>query len=154
MPDNTPAGRGAPRSHALRGVDRTMERRRLTYENEVKRLVDAGFALVQRTGRLEPTVGDIVAEAGLSNQAFYKHFHSKDELLLAMLEEGILLLRSYIEHRVSSGSNPTERVHNWLWGILEQALSEQAAAATRPFVISRARLAERFPTEVKQAEAS
>ncbi len=152
MPDNAPAGRSAPRSHALRGVDRTMERRRLTYENEVKRLVDAGFALVQRTGRLEPTVGDIVAEAGLSNQAFYKHFHSKDELLLAMLEEGILLLRSYIEHRVSSGSNPTERVRNWLWGILEQALSEQAAAATRPFVISRARLAERFPTEVKQAE--
>lgn len=152
MPDNLVAERDAPRSRALRDVDRTMERRRLAYENEVKRLIDAGFALVQRTGKLEPTVGAIVAEARLSNQAFYKHFHSKDELLLAMLEEGIRLLRSYIEHRVEGGSNPHERVRNWLWGILEQALSEQAAAATRPFVISRSRLAERFPSEVEEAE--
>lgn len=152
MPDSVTDDRATPRSRALRGVDRTMERRRLAYENEVKRFIEAGFALVQQTGKLEPTVGAIVAKAGLSNQAFYKHFHSKDELLLAMLEEGILLLRSYIEHRVEAESNPTDRVRNWLWGILEQALSEQAAAATRPFVISRARLAERFPAEVEEAE--
>ena len=152
MPDNASVEREAPRSRALRGVDSTLERRRLTYEKEVKRLIEAGFSLVQRTGKLEPTVGAIVAEARLSNQAFYKHFHSKDELLLAMLEEGIHLLRSYIEHRVEAGSSATERVRNWLWGVLEQALSDQAAAATRPFVISRARLAERFPVEVAEAE--
>ena len=129
-----------------------MERRRVTYENEVKRLVDAGFALVQRTGKLEPTVGEIVSEAGLSNQAFYKHFHSKDELLLAMLEEGILLLRSYIEHQVEAGSTCGERIQNWIEAILEQALSPQGAEATRPFVISRARLSDRFPSEVEEAE--
>jgi AcrR family transcriptional regulator len=137
----------------LRSVDRAMERRRATYENEAKRLVEAGFALVQRTGKLEPTVGAIVAEAGLSNQAFYKHFHSKDELLLAMLEEGTLLLRSYIEHRVASGDSCRARIQNWIEGVLEQALSEQGAAATRPFVISRARLSDRFPREVEEAEA-
>ncbi|MBW2294045.1 MAG: TetR/AcrR family transcriptional regulator, partial [Deltaproteobacteria bacterium] len=138
---------------ALRSVDRAMERRRVTYENEVRRLIEAGFTLVQRTGKLEPTVGAIVAEAGLSNQAFYKHFHSKDELLLAMLEEGVLLLRSYIEHRVASGDTCRARIRNWIEGVLEQALSEQGAAATRPFVISRARLSERFPREVEEAEA-
>lgn len=153
MPDSASEPREAPRSHALRSVDRAMERRRVTYENEVRRLIEAGFTLVQRTGKLEPTVGAIVAEAGLSNQAFYKHFHSKDELLLAMLEEGVLLLRSYIEHRVASGDTCRARIRNWIEGVLEQALSEQGAAATRPFVISRARLSERFPREVEEAEA-
>jgi AcrR family transcriptional regulator len=153
MPDSASEPREAPRSHALRSVDRAMERRRVTYENEVRRLIEAGFTLVQRTGKLEPTVGAIVAEAGLSNQAFYKHFHSKDELLLAMLEEGVLLLRSYIEHRVASGDTCHARIRNWIEGVLEQALSEQGAAATRPFVISRARLSERFPREVEEAEA-
>lgn len=153
MPASRGETRGGPRSRALRSVDRSVERRRVTYENEVRRLVDAGFALVQRTGKLEPTVGAIVSEAGLSNQAFYKHFHSKDELLLAMLEEGIQRLRSYIEHRVASASTPRERVRNWLTGVLEQALSDQGAAATRPFAISRSRLSERFPAEVEEAEA-
>ena len=152
MPDSQPNEKGAPRSRALRSVDRALERRRIAYEDEVKRLVDAGFALVQRTGKLEPTVGAIVSEAGLSNQAFYKHFHSKDELLLAMLEEGILLLRSYIEHRVAAGSTCHERIQNWIEAILEQALSAQGAQATRPFVISRARLSDRFPREVEEAE--
>jgi len=153
MPDSASEPREAPRSRALRSVDRAMERRRVTYENEVRRLIEAGFTLVQRTGKLEPTVGAIVAEAGLSNQAFYKHFHSKDELLLAMLEEGVLLLRSYIEHRVASGDTCRARIRNWIEGVLEQALSEQGAAATRPFIISRARLSERFPREVEEAEA-
>jgi AcrR family transcriptional regulator len=153
MPNSISTTREAPRSRALQSVDRAHERRRVTYANEVKRLIDAGFTLVQRTGKLEPTVGAIVAEAGLSNQAFYKHFHSKDELLLAMLEEGVLLLRSYIEHRVAAGNTCRARIRNWIEGILEQALSEQGAAATRPFVISRARLSERFPREVEEAEA-
>ena len=114
MPTRPEANPRGPRSRALRSVDRTAERRRVAYENEVQRLVEAGFALVQRTGKLEPTVGAIISEAGLSNQAFYKHFHSKDELLLAMLEEGIQRLRSYIEHRVASAAKPRERVRNWL----------------------------------------
>lgn len=143
----------APRSRALRSIDRSAARRRATYEDEARRFVDAGFALVERTGELEPTVSAIVREAGLSNQAFYKHFHSKHELLLAMLEEGIQLLRSYIEHRVEGAATPPERVRSWLEGVLEQALSDQAAAATRPFAISRARLSDRFPAEVEEAEA-
>ncbi len=153
MAGSDPETRESPRSRALRSVDRALERRRTTYEGEVKCLIEAGFALVKRTGRLEPTVGAIVAEAGLSNQAFYRHFHSKDELLLAMLEEGILVLRSYIEHRVASGTTGRERIRNWIEGILEQAVSDRGAAATRPFVISRARLYERFPREVEEAEA-
>jgi AcrR family transcriptional regulator len=147
------ADEAAARPLAMRSADRAIERRRAVYEAEVQKLIDAGFTLVRETGRLEPKVGEIVAEAGLSNQAFYRHFSSKDELLLAMLDEGIRTLRSYIEHRISAGSGPIERIRNFIEGLLVQAIDPKAAAATRPFVISRARLAERFPQEVCESEA-
>ena len=140
------------RSLALRSVDRSMEQRRSTYEDEVRRLIDASFALIRRTGCLEPRVGEIVAEAGLSNQAFYKHFRSKDELLLAVLDEGIGALGSYLEHRMSKARSPERRIRQWISGLLEQALQPDAALATRPFALSRARLAELFPEEVKASE--
>lgn len=137
---------------AERSVERAMERRRAAYEDEVRRLVDASFSLIREEGRLEPKVGEIVAEAGLSNQAFYKHFRSKDELLLAVLDEGIGLLRAYLEHRIEKQEDPVERIRSFLSGLLEQALNRDAAHATRPFALSRVRLSELFPSEVRESE--
>jgi AcrR family transcriptional regulator len=138
---------------ALRGVDRAMERKRAVYEEEVRRLIEASFVLVRQTGTLEPTVGEIVARAGLSNQAFYRHFRSKNELLLAMLDEGIRILASYLEHRIRKARSPDRRIRQWIGGLLEQALNDDAAHATRPFALSRARLSELFPEEVRRSEA-
>ena len=140
------------RTRAMRTADRALDRKRAVYEEEIRNLVDAGFALVRETGELEPKVGAIVSRAGLSNQAFYRHFSSKDEFLLAMLEQGIGLLRSYLEHRLESSDAPLERIRNFIEGVIAQAVDSDSAAATRPFAISRARLAERFPEEVRETE--
>ena len=43
------------------------------------------FVVMRREGNIDPQVRAIVQEAGLSNQAFYRHFASKDALLLAVL---------------------------------------------------------------------
>jgi AcrR family transcriptional regulator len=140
-------------SLALRSVDRSIERRRAAYEDEVRRLIDASFSIVSESGCLDPKVGEIIAEAGLSNQAFYKHFRSKHELMLAVLDEGILTLCSYLEHRMAKVRSPERRIRQWLSGMLEQSLNPASARATRPFALSRARLAEHFPEEVKRSEA-
>lgn len=129
-----------------------MARRRATAEDEVGRLVGACFSLVRKKGSLDPRVGEIVEEAGLSNQAFYRYFHSKDELLLAVLDEGFGLLAGYLEHRMSRSRVPERRIKQWLSGLLEQALNTQAAVATRPFVLSRGRLLELFPAELARSE--
>src|SRR5688500_7848449 len=71
-----------------RTVSRTLAGRYQAYADEVRRLVDAGYAVMRRTGGVDPRVGDIVREARLSNQAFYRHFRGKDELLLAVLDDG------------------------------------------------------------------
>jgi AcrR family transcriptional regulator len=119
----------------------------------VSRLVAASLELIRESGALEPRVSEIVARAGLSNQAFYRHFRSKDELLLAVLEEGVAILEGYLANRMEQAQGAEARVRAWLAGMLEQALDTEAAAATRPFALSRARLAELFPAEVEAAES-
>ncbi len=133
-------------------MERALRGRRATYEDEVRRLIAASFALIRESAALEPRVSEIVRRAGLSNQAFYRHFRSKDELLLAVLDEGVTILEGYLEHRMASFSAPEDRVRAWIEGMLEQVLEPAAAAATRPFALSRARLAELFPGEVEESE--
>ena len=137
---------------AHRSVDRALEGRRATYAEEVRRLVAAGFALIGETGQLEPRVGEIVRAAGLSNQAFYRHFRSKDELLVTLLDEGIRQLADYLRHRMQAVASPRAKVRVLLEGMCEQALNPESARSTRPFALSRARLAELFPAEVAGSE--
>jgi AcrR family transcriptional regulator len=114
----------------------------------VRRLIKAGVRVMQRTGGFDPRVSDVVEEAGLSNQAFYRHFRSKDEFLLAVLDDGVRELVGYLRHRMQGAPSPTEQIRSWLQGVVAQALNPEAAQATRPFIIPQAHLAERFPDEV------
>ncbi len=152
--NTVPAARSRPHLGpvAARSARRALARREASHDDAVRRLVAASFALIRETGSLEPSVASIVERAGLSNQAFYRHFESKDELLLAVLDEGFRLLASYLAHRVENAAGAEAKIRAWIGGVLEQALQGEAAAATRPFVVSRARLAELFPDEVEASE--
>jgi AcrR family transcriptional regulator len=132
-------------------VDRSLEGRRIAAQDEVERLVSAAFRVIERTGHLEPKVSDILAEAGLSNQAFYRHFRSKHELLVAVLDEGIRGLGRYLAGRVAEAASPREAVRQWIQGMAAQALDPTGAQASRPFALARGRLAEAFPAEIARS---
>jgi AcrR family transcriptional regulator len=136
---------------AERVASRTLALRSEAYADEVRRLVEAGYAVMRRTGSLEPRVNDIVREARLSNQAFYRHFRSKDELLVAILDDGRRQLVAYLEHRMAGATTPEARVRAWVGGVMEQARNSAAAENTRPFAINIARLADQFPEEVARS---
>jgi AcrR family transcriptional regulator len=140
--------REVARAIAARSVERALGHRQALYRDEVERLIRAGVRVMQRHGDFDPRVSEVVREAGLSNQVFYRHFRSKDEFLLAVLDDGVRDLVGYLEHRMAGADTPAERVRRWLGGIVAQARNPEAAEATRPFVIPRARLAERFPDDV------
>lgn len=139
-------------SIAERSVLRTLATRQAAYTSEVNRLIEACLAVSQRTGDFDPRVGDILAEAGLSNQAFYRHFQSKEELLLAVLDKGIRQLDIYLRKRMAMQADPLDKVRAWVGGFAAQAVDPKAAAATRPFMFPSARLYERFPEEIPAAE--
>src|SRR5580704_10590609 len=92
--DATEATDAAPL--AVRSVERTLASKYSAYADEVDRLIRAGVAVMERAETANPRVSEIVEVAGLSNQAFYRHFRSKDELLLAILDGGQRRLVGYL----------------------------------------------------------
>ena len=127
---------------------RTLRERSDAYAGEIRRLLDATYAVMRRTGELDPRVSDIVREAGLSNQAFYRHFQSKDELLVAVLADGQRQLVATLDERMRARrARRAARVRAWVEVVLAQARNAGAAANTRPFAINGLRLADRYPDQ-------
>ena len=78
---------------AYRIAQRTLAKRGDNYANEVRSLLDAAVVVMKKSGTASRArVADIVAESGLSNDAFYRHFRSKDALVAAILEDPGLAL--------------------------------------------------------------
>src|SRR4051794_2258514 len=120
-----------PLDVAARIAQQTLASRAPDYSSEVRRLLDAGREVMRRSGTTSrPRVADIVAESGLSNDAFYRHFASKDMLVLAILEDGTVRLRSYLEHQMGKERSPEAQIRRWVIGVLDQAADPDVAAAT------------------------
>jgi AcrR family transcriptional regulator len=132
---------------AQRAVERKVAERRSEYGAEMRRIVDCTFSLIERTGTLDPSMREILAEAGLSTQTFYRYFSSKDELMFALLDEGRRRLVDTLLRRMARASSPSDQVRAWIEGVLAQSVNEGAAARTRPWVLSEHRLAELFPEQ-------
>jgi AcrR family transcriptional regulator len=112
---------------ADRIVRQTLAKRQVEYAGEVRRLLDAALEVMARCGtQSRPRVADIVAEAGLSNEAFYRHFRSKDDLVTAILEDGAERLRGYLTHRMEREPKPEAQVRRWVEGVLAQADPDSA----------------------------
>ncbi|MBH0780771.1 TetR/AcrR family transcriptional regulator [Nocardia bovistercoris] len=115
---------------AARIAKKTLAKRGADYADEVRRLLDAALTVMTAGGiAARPRVADIVAAAELSNDAFYRHFPSKDALVAALLEDGAERLARYAAHQMDKESDPRERMRSWVAAILAQA-DERAAAAT------------------------
>ncbi|MGW0664764.1 TetR/AcrR family transcriptional regulator [Streptodolium elevatio] len=141
----------APVGLVREAVRRPLAARWAVYTEEVQRLVDATYRVVERTGSLDPTVREILRESGLSNQAFYRHFRSKDELLVALLDDGRRRMAEYLRRRMEAAEDTPGRVRGWIEGVLAQAGDPVAAARTRPFLSHQDRLAELFPAEQRSS---
>jgi AcrR family transcriptional regulator len=132
---------------ARRAVDRSVADRQLEYAREMQRILDATYRVIERTGNVDPSLRDILRETGLSTQAFYRYFQSKDELLLLLLDDGRRRLLGYLEHQMRKEATPGGAVAAWVRGVLAQAGDPAAASRTRPFLANQDRLAEAFPAE-------
>jgi AcrR family transcriptional regulator len=128
IPQMVQSESGAESGVAERIVRRSLAKRESDYADEVRRLLDAALELMRRCGTTSrPRVADIVAAAGLSNDAFYRHFKSKDDLVTAILEDGGERLRSYLAHQLAKEPSPERQVRRWVEGVLAQAHGAIAA---------------------------
>ncbi len=148
-----PAAGPAGGPAVARAVARSLSGRVAAATQEVEQLVEATYRIVSRDGAVDPRVRDILLEAGLSTQVFYRHFRSKDDLLLVLLDDGRRRLADYLTHRIAKARTPSARLRAWIEGMLAQAADPQAAARTRPFLTGLPRLREAFPREHAESEA-
>jgi AcrR family transcriptional regulator len=124
-------GEGTPTRAQLAAQRRLGDRPQAALD-EVDRILDAGLAVLQRVAPRSPRVTDIVAEAGTSNQTFYRCFASKDELILAIMERGIARLVTYVRHQMDkeAADQPDRRMARWVEAILAQVTNPDAASAS------------------------
>ena len=105
----------------------TMAKRGAAYPGEVRRLLDAALEVIGQHGRTSAArVADIVAAAGLSNDAFYRHFRSKDALIAAVIEDGTERLAAYTMHQMSKETEPAAQVRRWVEAVMSQAREDIA----------------------------
>ncbi len=120
---------------------------------EAEQLMAAATEVMVRLGfERRATVADIVKSAGLSNQAFYRHFASKDDLIAALVDAGARRLAAYVARRMAAVTEPDEQIRTWINGVLAQAADPAVAAPTRAVAWNRSALEVGADSDARQAE--
>lgn len=141
MPRVTWADRVADRSPVVqRSKDRSFE--------QARAIVDAARRLVETKGP-SFTTQDLIKEAGIALQTFYRYFSSKDYLLLAVIEDVIdENCRAYCE-QAAKLSGPVERLQFYVTATVKGL---GASGSGPSFITSEHfRLQTLYPAEVSQA---
>jgi TetR/AcrR family transcriptional regulator len=144
-----------PSQWELRTVARSLERARerlISKELAVARaIVGAARTLLHETGGWDFTVKEVSERAGVSLQTLYRHFPTKDDLLLAVLEQTYIVGAAATEKMVNEISDPILKVRTAVMGrvmLLKSTMDVQRNAAT---VREHVRLAQIRPTDVEAA---
>jgi AcrR family transcriptional regulator len=101
--------------------------------DEEAALVAAAHRVMRRNGFAGATVVDILDEAGLSTRAFYRHFESKDALLLAMYRRDIEAVAARLGRRVAAAGSPRAALEAWLDEVLSLAYDPRRAGRAALF---------------------
>nr|WP_090276754.1 TetR/AcrR family transcriptional regulator [Mycolicibacterium komanii] len=129
-----------------------MQRSRLRIAKQVRQMLDAARRLIATKGD-EFTTGELVAEAGVALQTFYRYFGSKDELLLAVIGDAMTEACKRWTTAAEELSDPLARLRFYLTATLERLNGDSRNAAMARFVVStRWRLHRHFSEELAEAE--
>ena len=128
---------------------RSLAERHEAYATEIRTLLDAALTVMRRDETIDPRVSDIVATAGLSNQAFYRHFRGKDELLVALLDDGRRRLLTTIERRMARAEGTTEPGARLDRSRARAGARPGGCCSHPPFALHGDRLAVQFPGETQ-----
>jgi AcrR family transcriptional regulator len=104
------------------------------HANERDRLYRAGWVVLRRNGYANAGINDILAEAKLGTRAFYRHFASKDELLVSMFAENAAATASRLAERVDAAGSPLDRLRAWIDEILALGDDPKHSEAARMFI--------------------
>src|SRR5437868_1042945 len=102
-----------PYPHAM--ATRTVSpAREAQYLAEKQHIMRTAYELIQRDGSKETSVHDVLRETGLSTRAFYRHFRSKDELVLEMYRVDCDRMTALLDAAVAAAPTPLAALEAWI----------------------------------------
>jgi len=101
------------------------------YREERERILRAAFALMGRDASTKVSVHEILSEAGLSTRAFYRHFRSKDEIVVTMYRRASERLGAELSAAVATADGPAEALEAWVRHYLAVAFDPRRSRQAR-----------------------
>lgn len=137
---------------AAAAIDRLFDKHRGEYFAEAQRLIQACSSLIAETGQVDPPVNAILERAGLGTRAFYRLFNSKEELIIAVLQDGTTWKTSYIAEQMATASTPLERIRAWVEAAISpytiSPYTQDASPGQRAILLHTYRWETMFPNEL------
>jgi AcrR family transcriptional regulator len=113
-------------------------------------LLAAAHRLVLERGE-NFTTQDLIKEADVALQTFYRHFGSKDQILIAVLSD---LIRGHCETLAARGAaldGPVERLHFYVTDTLNVMVGNPGASGARFMTSQHWRLHQEYPEALAEA---
>lgn len=88
---------------------------------ERQRLLEAALAVIREDGAPGLRVDDVLSRAGLGTRAFYRHFESKDRLVLEVFAAAARAEAERLRQRMPRDPDPVAGVTAWIDGRLDLA---------------------------------
>lgn len=143
----------SPESWAERAADRSpsVQRSRLRSAKQAKVIIDGARRLIaEKGGRF--TTQDLVKEAGVALQTFYRHFAGKDQLLVAVIGDLIAEAAAQYEEAARGLPDPVARLRFYVTSTLRAVGGDDDEVMGPRFVTAEHwRLYQLFPAEVTEA---
>lgn len=77
-----------------------------------RRIFETAAGVFAKKGYHETTVDEIAQAIGVAKGTIYYHFKNKEDLYLALIQEGVNLLREQLEQAVAGATTPRDKVKN------------------------------------------
>jgi AcrR family transcriptional regulator len=84
------------------------------YRAERELIMRAAYRLIQQNGSRETSVHDVLRETGFSTRAFYRHFRSKDELVVEMYRVDSDRVTDALVAAAAAASTPLDALTAWI----------------------------------------
>ncbi len=133
-----------------REPDKLGRPRHLDDDTERRKIMDAAVQVMARNGYGQMAVSDVLAEAQLSTTSFYRHFHSKDVLLAAVIRRDGESAQRALQRTIEAAAGPVAALLAWLDGLLDHFYEPRRAARTALFTSPEVLSSLRMNSEVME----
>lgn len=118
-------------------MERSLRTARERAMSRSERFIEVATELLHETGSLDFTVQDLVERSKMSLRSFYQHFASKDDLLLAVLEEAIRKFVQSLRVTIGAQADPLDQLRVYVTGFYGAGRQpdQQASAALSRYLL-------------------